>query len=214
MACFAVVRSVSYQKLPLLWCIWPKYGHWTFLNTTIWMETRTYFICDSVLFRAYNSILVKNIFVSLIIHMATYIFSADVDYSCNYVNCKNNWSGVIVSRCHTCWLNVKYGLSDNIVLSPNLRRGLKQNFVAKSGILAFLIYLVDFYMRQNIRPGNPLKKCPNNEKKMRFSKWPPCPFAKSNFCDISISRPARNIILEPKLMFSWSTNPIKYNSAT
>ena len=26
-----------------------------------------------------------------------------------------------------------------IVLSPNLRRGLKQNFVAKSGILGFLI---------------------------------------------------------------------------
>ena len=31
------------------------------------------------------------------------------------------------------------GFKRHIVLSPNLRRGLKQNFVAKSGILGFLI---------------------------------------------------------------------------
>ena len=30
-------------------------------------------------------------------------------------------------------------LSRVVVLSPNLRRGIKQNFVAKSGILGFLI---------------------------------------------------------------------------
>ena len=51
-------------------------------------------------------------------------------------------------------------------------------------------------------------------KKWHFSKWPPCPYIKYNFHDIFISRPDINILLVPKLMFSGSTNPIKYFSAT
>ena len=50
--------------------------------------------------------------------------------------------------------------------------------------------------------------------KCAFSRWPPCPYILSNVYDISTSMPARNILLLSKFMFSVSTIPIKYLSAT
>ena len=57
-----------------------------------------------------------------------------------------------------------------IILSPNLRRGLEENFVAKSGILGFLILFGRFLYEKKILDWVTLSKSVQTMKKNAFFK--------------------------------------------